>query len=87
MKCIELNTSLSIKNSLYPFFHLVKKDNNKLYVEELNEESKKFSVFKLVKGLSGMYIILMELDDEEYYLVGTDDSDDITLELKSSWNI
>ena len=29
----------------------------------------------------------MELDDEEYYLVGTDDSDDITLELKSSWNI
>ena len=52
MKCIELNTSLSIKIH-YPFFHLVKKDNNKLCIEELNEKSKKFSVFKLVKGLSG----------------------------------
>ena len=49
------------------------------------KKSKKFSVFKLVKGLSEkVVIILMELDDEEYYLVGTDDSDDITLELKSS---
>ena len=94
VRCIRLDTSISIKHLKYPFDRLVSDNELNIrsksvddIVENKNESSNgkiysRNGIFHIVKGLTGEGISFkITKNNEEYYLVNMNDTEDITVSM------
>jgi hypothetical protein len=94
VRCIRLDTTISIKHLKYPFDRLVSDNDLTLrsksideIVENKNESSNgkiysRNGIFHIVKGLTGEGISFkITKNNEEYYLVNMNDTEDITVSM------
>jgi len=94
VRCIRLDTAISIKHLKYPFDRLVSDNELNIrsksvddIVENKNESSNgkiysRNGIFHIVKGLTGEGISFkITKNNEEYYLVNMNDTEDITVSM------
>jgi len=94
VRCIRLDTDISIKHLKYPFDRLVSDNELNIrsksvddIVENKNESSNekiysRNGIFHIVKGLTGEGISFkITKNNEEYYLVNMNDTEDITVSI------
>tara|TARA_B110001469_G_C9643329_1_gene324206 strand:+ start:1676 stop:3103 length:1428 start_codon:yes stop_codon:yes gene_type:complete len=94
VRCIRLDTAISIKHLKYPFDRLVSDNELNIrsksvddIVENKNESSdgkiySRNGIFHIVKGLTGEGISFkITKNNEEYYLVNMNDTEDITVSM------